>query len=460
MNTATVAQRARIVALALAACAALVVIGAALFVLSDARMASDDYALAARGRSEGVFGVVRAMYADWSGRWALFVFATGGLVCVDPFAHYPWLLAVVWSVFALGLGALVRAALGPAVPRGVVFLGVLLLFASCFARLSTAAAAETFFWFTGAVPYLASVGLLFLVVARVCTTRAASRAGVGLSALVAFVAAGLQEVVALALVVALTAALVHAAVARREHLRRVALVFASAALGLAVVVFAPGNDKRAAREFAATHDVGDTLANVLHAYGALVMDALGSPLLVAACVVAAFAACRAAPLPRPSRIAVLFVGLVLPIVALAAALHVTGGWIAPRMLGSITLLFDVGLLAAVVALTRGWTRLTRVAWLEAVALVVFAATLVLAGNGRRALAECSDGRPARYSAGLDVLLDDARAAARAGATHLDLPPPPSRPRLFVHQGLTADTEHWTNWRLAELIGLRSVRADW
>jgi hypothetical protein len=67
MNTSAVA-RARVVALALALAAALVVIVAALFVLSDARMASDDYALAARGRSEGVVGVVSAMYASWSGR--------------------------------------------------------------------------------------------------------------------------------------------------------------------------------------------------------------------------------------------------------------------------------------------------------------------------------------------------------------------------------------------------------
>jgi len=460
MNTAVVTRRVRVVALALAVAAALVVIAAALVVLSDARMASDDYALAARGRSEGVFDVVSAMYASWSGRWALFLVATGGLASVDPFAHYPWLLVGVWSVFALGLAALVRAALGDRASRGSVFVGATLLFALCFARLTPAGAAETFFWFTGGVPYLASVGLLFLVVGRLCSPHAKSRASIAVTTLAAALAAGLQEVVALVLVVALAALLVYAAVVRRERVGGAALVFAGAAASFAAVVFAPGNAKRAARESFGGQHVGETFMNVVDSCKELLGGALTSPLLLAGCAAAAFAASRAAPLARSTRIAVAAVGLALPLVALAAALHVTGGWIAPRMFASIALLFDVGLLAAVVAGIRGRTGLSRVSTLEPVALVLLAAALVLTGNGRLALAESADGRPARYAAGIEHMLDDARAAAGAGAEHLDLSPPPSRPRLFVHQGLSADTEHWANRRLAELVGLSSVRADW
>ncbi len=386
--------------------------------------------------------------------------ATGGLALVDPFVNYPWLLAAVWCVFALGLAALVRAALGDAAPRRSVFVGAPLIFAVCFARLSPAGAAETFFWFTGGVPYLASVGLLFLVVGRMSSPSNTSRAALAATALVAALAAGLQEVVALVLVVALAALLVYTAVTRRERVGGVALVFASSVASFAAVVFAPGNAKRAAREAFGAQHVGETLVNVVDAGGALLGGALTSPLLLAACAAAAFAASRAAPLARSSRIGIAAVGLLLPLVALAAALHVTGGWIAPRMLASIALLFDVGLLAVVVTAMRGRTGILRASMLEPVCLAVLAAALVLTGNGRLALAECVDGRPARHAAGIDRMLDDARAAARAGAEHLDLPRPPSRPRLFVHQGLTPDAEHWANRRLAELLGSSSVRADW
>jgi hypothetical protein len=464
MNAATFTRSVRVVALVAALAVAVVVVLAALFVLSDSRMASDDYALAARGRSEGVFGVVQAMYTHWSGRWALFLLAVGGLVSVDPFEHYPWLLLGVWSVFACGLAALVRTALGAAAPKSAVGVAATLLFALGFTRLPVAAAAETFYWFTGGVPYLASVGLAFLVLARTCrshaNTGARGHVGVAATALAAALAAGLQEVVALVLVVALSAVFVHALLERRENLRTIAVVWASAAASFVAVVLAPGNTRRAAREFPGGSGVGDTLLNVATAYRGLVGDALTSPSFVAACVVAAFFARRATALSRTARIASVSTAIALPLVALGAALHVTGGWIAPRMSGSIALFFDVGVLAAVVALTRGRTGNARAAWLEPVALLVLAAALPLDGNGRRALAESVDGRAARYAAGLDRLLAEARRAAAGGTAHIELPAPPSRPRLFVHQGLSDDPEYWANRRLAELLGATSLTAHW
>jgi hypothetical protein len=95
-----------------------------------------------------------------------------------------------------------------------------------------------------------------------------------------------------------------------------------------------------------------------------------------------------------------------------------------------------------------------------VALLVLAAALPLDGNGRRALAESVDGRAARYAAGLDRLLAEARRAAAGGTAHIELPAPPSRPRLFVHQGLSDDPEYWANRRLAELLGATSLTAHW
>jgi hypothetical protein len=466
-------------ALALVAAAAVLV--AAVLLLLDARAASDDYALAARGRSEGVLGVLAAFHAHWSGRWALFLFGTGALTLLDPFEHYAVLLLGVWSLLALGLAALVRALLGPAAPRRAVAAGTLIAFALAFGHLDAAAASETFFWFTGGLPYLASTGLVLFVAGRLLVERAPGR-GPGRAETVALglaaaVAAGLQEVVGLIAVSVLGVAAVHA-LATRSARRPAALVAALAALvGFAVVVLAPGNAERAALEFARAPAVATTAANLLREAGARALAVLQDPSLLAAAGLVALVARQQAPVLRTSRLVVAGTCLAAPLVALGAALHVTGGWLPARLHAAVALLCAAGLLVGVATVCRTGRARAHAPSAPAPVLggafapvirgafapVLFgalAAGLLATGNGRRALAEVVDGRPQRYAAALDAALADARAAAGDGARRHALPAPPSRPRLYPHQGLTGDPDWWANRRLAELLGLEALVADW
>lgn len=442
-------RRVLLVALTLATVACL---ATALATLVFSEPVDDDFAFAVRGAASGPLDFVVHQYAHWSGRWLSFALLGGLLGVLDPVRFDTVLLLGAWTTFAGGLYLAVRGSL--ALRRRPAAASAVALIALVLAALGTDEVAETFFWISGALTYLAALGAGLGAVGL--AHGRGPRAALGASAL-AVAASGLHEVVGGLCVLAL------AALATSE--RRARGPLAAAVLGLLVVVVAPGNGERARATLAAERDGTASVAAAFERLALHLPEWTLDPLLLGAALLAwALAArsgtsesskpvgsSRSAGGPRPV-LAGVALWLVAAIAALLAPAVVTGGWIPHRLLAVGHIVFVLG--AVAVAAHMGARRARPASAVEAAGLVLLLIGLALPGPLRAGIADLEDGRPQRWSA--------ARAnwyeAARAGGD-VALPSPPSRPRLLPRSTMARSTDHWANARFAEFFGARSVRVE-
>jgi hypothetical protein len=433
---------------------------------------ADDFVLAVEGRERGPAGYARHVYAIWSGRWFGHALIAALLASGDPTRSYPWLIAGLLACQLLGLHALVRMVVGAEPSRAGVLGYALGLFALLFA--SRPSPAETVYWVSGAVPYQLSVSSCIFLVALLVRPPPVGRTGAWLGrglavSLLAVCIPGLHELVGLA---ALLVVAVGSAVAWRVGSRTLPLwvvALGCAAVGLLVVVLAPGNELRG-RFFTDARDVE-------HALGWLARDAaryarvwLLDPKLLAAttllAVLPALARLRPAWIEWRSiswRGIIPCAWLAILAAALFAPRWATGGWVPRRVVDTNYAIFVIGWLLSVFVWTRHAEE-TRVLpdgvrlvarW---AALGVFAAALLLTGNTPTAMADLTQ-RASAWHRALGARYALARRAGRDGASTLVVPRPPPRPRLFTVLELTPDPDHWANRGFARFFGVRSARVQ-
>ena len=465
----TLARAAELAALAVGLAIALV----AWTYFVYAHPSADDFAVAVQGRELGAAGYANFIYATQSGRW------TGHALLALVLGH-----AELTRVYPLLLAAVALASLGASVAFLRTLFGresswrALVLGALCFQALAWAGApaiGQTFYWFSGAIPYQLGVTCAVLVVTGLVHCSRRGRAGVlGWAALplVALGVPGLQELTGMMLAVALAAGAW--AAFRLRLATRGAWVWNLAWLlaGCAWSVLAPGNSARASHH----PEGGDVLLTLRY----LGLDGLRAardwflePRALAAAVLLwlspAFRRARprwtAPPQATPAGVSwsalVALSALASLAIGLAGPRWATGTWQPPRMLAATYMVALHAGLALLFLATRGERGLPRsprvragVAWIAA---LVLAAAAGLGGNGRAGLGDLVHGRPERWARSRERRYELAREARARGETALVVPRPPYPPRVFVPTDVGEDPSYWENVYAAKYFELESIR---
>ena len=139
------------------------------------------------------------------------------------------------------------------------------------------------------------------------------------------------------------------------------------------------------------------------------------------------------------------------------------GYFAERTLGGAYFIFLIGWIATVFIWTRRPDACARCGRLDRGTsvgrLITFAASLVLTGNVRLALADLMHQRPQAYRMAIRERESLIQRAIAAGERDVLVPPITSKPDLLYFVDITEDTAHWSNRAIAGYHGLRSIRLD-
>jgi hypothetical protein len=431
-----------------------------------ARPLADDYSVAVLGKELGPAGYANQIWMEKSGRWTGHALLALVLANVDLTRAYPWTLAALALVSLGATYCFLRILFAEsASPRRT------LLASLAFAALlwsGRPVPGQTLYWFSGAVPYQLSLSCSVLLVSGLVACSRRERSGVGWTVLAVAMpvfVAGLQELVAMMLAVALAAGAWIAQRLRVPARRLWWWSLAAAIAGLAASLSAPGNAARGE-----TYPHGGELLLTLRTLSwdcqHAVRDWLLEPRILAASLFLwlspGFRALRPRWLERGARwtppvalasVAALGIGLAGPRWA-------TGTWQPPRMLAADYVVFFHAWFVLLFLASRGSLglrgpepvrRLARAAALSATALA-----LVLTGNGRKGFADLAHGRLQRWSTSMSERYELIRDTARAGPADLVLSRPPDPPSLFARMDLSDDPGHWKNGCAARYFGLRSV----
>jgi hypothetical protein len=443
----------------------------------------DDFYHANAFRSDGsLYEYVLRMYTTWSGRWMGMILAATILSRIDLVRDYPVVIALFAFVQGLGIYLLWWMLLGETGTRFTRLVFTLATLAVLWANML--GPDQNLYWFSGALVYLLPVSLsLFLFAGLISCGRFERKSWwlwlivPGLAAL-ALAITGLHELCALSLCVALAAGTL---VAWRNKAARTAwlIVLGTAFLGMLIALAAPGNFERA-RFVASTQpltSVDSTIPKRLAGASVRMFRAVTTvgpkwlldPKLLA---MAALFCCN-------PYLATLYPGwlkgrehgwkwLTLGAWALLLvwwfALPSWVGYFAERTLGGAYFIFLIGWIATVFIWTRRSDALpastdASTGILQSAALFTFAASLILTGNVRLAMADLLHRRPQAYRLAIQERESLIQRAIANGERDVLVPPIPSKPELLYFVDITEDTEHWSNRAVADYHGLRSLRLN-
>jgi hypothetical protein len=373
---------------------------------------NDDWGMAVATMRRGLIDATRSLLRSWGGRYSSHFLNLATPLSSGSFAAWRLALAVYAMAVPLGIWAVVSA-MAPhssSRPERLAVAGVIaaLLFAGM------PGPAVGLYWMNGAVCYGLAEALALLTIAAMLTAERGNprwrQAWSGAAALLAAIAAGMNEVTAF-LIVGAAGVMLAARVHDRQPSAHVAVVFAAAVAGLVAVLLMPGTHARLA---AAGPVGGRHLLPLLFeqsvpvAAGHAARWSTRTPLLPAA-VLLGFAAARARrrgaqwSLPQPAlagcTAAAAYVGTVF------MPLYGQGG-IPAHTLNLVHAVF-VGAVMLVAACVGNWfgarrpTESGAAPWIGIAACAAAAAlTVVPESPLRTAYADLVTGRAARFDAAM------------------------------------------------------------
>jgi len=442
----------------------------------------DDFCRGALSKDPGDFiANVQDNYLIWSGRWAVhglyaLTFPHIGLDTIN----YNLLLAlsaVIWfTVFYIFLHIFFRKSLSASKKA---FLSVLL---TTIYWAGMPDAGDTWYWLTGSTEYqlpflLMSLSLLTLTSTWVTGHKLLTRIGASmLGGLIAFIVTGLHEIVGLLLLGGLSVAFLLALTRKRWDLVIVyGLVILLTAVGVLIVLMAPGTGVRVARDYAEPNSVSAGLKVLISPRTsplAWLGDARLWCLTVLLVTTPAFLRLRPAwvdwklPLPGPfSRMAAVvpLIGLSAVILGTFAASFAQGGDPPPRVMNLLYAVMVAGWVASLIPIGAmiGEASATQVPLLRAVnlgAAVLLPVTLLIAPVTLRAVNDIpvivKDWRPA-----LSARANEIQQKLEAGETHLVLKPIAADPRVYRWDDFGADPADWRNDCAALFYGATDLRTE-
>ncbi len=254
--------------------------------------AADDFCFQEKVGRLGFAGAQADWYTTWFGRYT--ASALMSWLMLAGTAWYPLAAVLVLLTWLASIWLLLRAVLGDAFPRRTVLIaaGTGFVMYGAFAPSANGA----FYWASAALPYQVGATLLLLVLAiNIRRTRAISQGRptgslsvpVAANVLLGLALAGTNETAALLAIMLLAAG---AGLARRLRQRAILpwlVGLVSVAIGLAIVILAPGNDVRL-QHFPEGQNLFRALyRTAAHTLGFIVRESANPALWLAAALVAA-----------------------------------------------------------------------------------------------------------------------------------------------------------------------------
>jgi hypothetical protein len=401
--------------------------------------------------------VIGHVYMHWQGRWASCGLEAVMLPHLDITRFYFVLIAAVAIVDALGVYVLCRwfTATSPRKTSAAV--------AACLLALLWAGVpslAETVYWFVGAVEnamVLALAAMLVITLNEVSKSVGNHIAGIALLSLLAICVCGFHELYGTMLCIALTAGTLWSLLNKGIDRTAWIAVTVAAAIGLVIVVMAPGNALRMVsdgghhgRHF--VYDLKIAISQIRH----FVPRWLLNPKLLAASVWVVFS-----PTLRREKPPTFFLRLMVPGAWLAmlavgffAPSWAFGAWMPPRTLSGIFIVFVIGWLITL----HVWTPRMDSSWprekIASIASIILGICLLVIGNFPAAVGDIRHRLGPWHSA-----IEDRFATLRSatGQDALIPPLPKPYPKIVLDGEINSNPGDYHNWSTVIYFKLRSLR---
>jgi hypothetical protein len=427
-----------------------------------AHASTDDFCSVIIVRDRGFWEAAGYWYAEWTGRYVSIVMMNLTPRAMEsrlayaavPVAIIVGFLLAVWWLIA-GVARTLRATGFRSIPWALAATGIY------FAGMPSPA--EGLYWFTGSTFYtVGAVAAIACVAAAVYAQTGSTPTGriawVGVSALLAFAAAGSNEVVLLMLGWTLLVLAVVAFRARHPRWKLWLVPLGAVSIGFIFDILAPGNMKRAA----ATGGIGDPFGPLVGSGVMSVWSATDwispAPVVVALFALVAAGSLASATLDEASawKRTPWLVPLLAGVVAVWGGLfftHWTSGFAlrpgAPHRVANVVAVFflaSVALTALLLGIqvvgARGVTRLASVSRAQSAILLGIGVLLLGRGNARVGYEDIVTRRAAVYDTELRHRYATLEAAS---ATDTVTVPPLSRePRTLLFRDITSDASDWRN----------------
>lgn len=394
----------------------------AAFSVTYAQPFLDDWCFAIDPRSP--LEQANALYMEWSGRWPAMLLMAASLHGRDLTDELP--LYLLWSLPIWGAGFVFAA---KAILTGATWRTALLVGGAMLALMWGAApgTVELFYWMPGTAVY----GVSFMLGAGAALLISTGRFALAL--IPALVAAWMNELAGIALIVAFAALMLSE--------RRAALPLIGAAIGFALVAFSPGN---AARGGHLNLDLPRLAYSLVRPYESAV-SVLTDPRLL---VLALFVACLPGAMSRPARWWLVPLATVAAVVLCNAAFIIASGSTPSlRVLGFMYALGLIGWIATA-WMWRGTLKVGTAVPGFALAVAILTAPVV--GNNLHDLPMVfSEWNPANKR-----LYADLRSRAGQDVVVSDFTRYPS---MQPNRAIDFNASYLINRCQARYFGLRSIR---
>ncbi len=408
-------------------------------------------------------------YFHWCGRWLATGLSSAVPCVLDITRAYPILLWVLGAIYLLAFHSLVVAVLR----IRVLTLDSIVLTASLYALFwcGMVSPGESFYWFTGGLENHLSVALgMFLLAGMISRTQGRTRSGYLSTVAFCLLAAcipGTHELFGAVMCLVLLVGAIVALTLKSPFRRRWVWVAICGVVGLMVVVIAPGNVTRMARNPTSFSFRAGAHAAISQGLGMLRSWICNPSLLVGTFLFVGFVRLRSiAPdwLVRREKLW----KIVIPVVWIASVVGcilggslAAGGPLGGRTYNGIYTIFLLGWFLSALVLIGG-VRVSEVRPVQAGKVgpvlggVLFSLTLLLSEN---ALVGFKDMTIApRYAREMDDRYAFIRSFEEREEMHVIVPPIEHFPGSFCRAfDLTIDPTVYANWHVSVFWGLKSIR---
>jgi hypothetical protein len=429
---------------------------------------NDDYIRATQPVKLGFWHYFTKLYLQWQGRWVSFGLESAILPHTSMTRHYAALIGPVLLIDLLGLYVVVRF---------FTRLGSRWLSLACTCVFATLlwsmmpSLAQTIYWFVGGIEntmVLALAGMLLVFLASSTPSSALTMAVAGV---LAIVITGIHEMYGAMLCIALLAGSIAALLSGSEKLPDWIVTLLAAGIGMAIVVFAPGNRVRMVHDN--SHHVRH-LPTIFALAGKQFWTSgrewIFDPKLLAATLFVAFSPKLESARPvwvTASRVpwwllipltwlAMLAIGFFMPSYAFVEPMP-------GRTLSGNYVIFATGWLLCVFIWTRRLDQRDaaptvglRNPMSAALAMVVLSFSLLLTGNTFEGLHDLATRKVFHWHASVEKRYALLRAP---GSPDRVIPRLSPSSRLLYSSEIWIDPANWTNFSLADYFHLKSLRIE-
>jgi hypothetical protein len=463
----------------IATVALVIVLACASILFFFAHPQADDFNVAGKASTFGIWDGVKDEYFNWTGRWAqsFILFSVSSLF--DLVKVYGLLLALTSVIFAFSLFVFLKKSFGGEISTRSAMMTAAAVFGLHW--VNAISPGQSFYWWAGAVSYNLNLACILLLFSGLLSLRNQNRlvmvSQTCLLCIFAFFVAGMHELFSLVLCLILGVCLAVMIKIRHPNWIIWSMVFLVAVLGFLVVFAAPGNEVRklstgqVVKYGDFTLALSLTLEQGIHFARSWVLD-LG--VLSATLFLVLNQQFRAITLPwflrqHPTwKWGIPLTWIAILVTAIFGSSWSLGKWMPPRVSDAIYILFLIGWMATVFVFTREsldkvLESKTVLNSIRAFSLGIFSLSLLNTGVASQAALELIGGQVAKYDRNMQQRYKQIQSDIDNGKIDVRVPKVGNRPKIYFHgfnwAGITEDPGYWQNRFAARFFKVNSLAVE-